>query len=69
MAIQRIAVELPAATTVETGNLSRETRNDIKKGIKCIWLMALRALFEVSLIVLSQRTRNDTEVLTKGTTG
>lgn len=46
--------ELPAATTVDIGNLSREDKKDIRNGIRLIWLMALRALFEVSLIILRQ---------------
>ena len=46
--------KLPAETTVDIGNLLREDRKDIKNGIRLSWLIALRALFEVSLIVLRQ---------------
>ena len=45
---------LPAETTVDIGNLLREDRKDIKNGMRLIWLMALRALFEVSLNILRQ---------------
>lgn len=43
-------MEVPAAVTVDSGSLSRAARNDIKNEIKPIWLMAFRALFDVSLV-------------------
>lgn len=51
---EEAARKLPAETTVDIGNLLREDRKDIKNGIRLSWLIALRALFEVSLIVLRQ---------------
>lgn len=47
--------EVPAEATVETGSLSRAPRKDIRKGTRDIWLIAFRALFEVSLVFLSGR--------------
>lgn len=44
-------VDKPADITGASGSFSLAARNDIRKGIKCISLMELRALFEVSLII------------------
>lgn len=51
---EEVIRNLPAETTVDIGNLLREDRKDIKNGMRLIWLMALRALFEVSLSILRQ---------------
>lgn len=48
----------PAAVTGASEILSRAARKDIRKGTRCISLMALRALFDVSL----QKVRNTTTV-------
>jgi hypothetical protein len=47
----------PAAVTVAMGNFSRAARKDIKKGTRLIWLIAFRALFDVSLAVPSALIR------------
>ena len=61
--------ELPAATTVDIGNLSREDKKDIKNGMRLIWLMASRALFEVSLIILrNNNTLGGAKIPTTSTT-
>lgn len=46
---------IPAEVTVDTGSLSVAAMKDIKKGTSDIWLMAFKALFEVSLGFVSSR--------------
>ena len=63
----------PAEVTVDNGNLSLAARKDIKNGTSDLWLIAFKALFEVSLVVVSSRdaqqgTRS-VDALTTGTTG
>ncbi len=41
---------VPAEVTVDTGSLLREPKKDMRKGTRAIWLMALRALLDVSLV-------------------
>lgn len=38
---------------MDSGSLSLDPRKDIRKGTSDIWLIAFRALFEVSLVSLS----------------
>ena len=45
----------PAEVTVDNGNLSLAARKDIKNGTSDIWLIAFKALFEVSLVFVSSR--------------
>lgn len=44
--------------TVESGSLSRAPRNDIRKGTRAIWLIAVSALCEVSLQHVRQPQNN-----------
>ena len=44
---------VPADVIVVSGNLSLAARKDIKNGTSDIWLIAFRALFEVSLGFIS----------------
>lgn len=60
--------DLPAEATVDIGSLSLDPRNDIRKGTKDIWLMAFRALFEVSLVFLSDGDGTRVPQLTTSTT-
>lgn len=52
--------------TVEIGSLSRAPRNDIRKGTRAIWLIAVSALCEVSLQHVCQPSKQfaDNEVRT-----
>ena len=50
----------PAEVTVDIGSFSREAKKDIRKGTRDIWLMAFRALFEVSLYSCSRLVKNGT---------
>ena len=46
--------DLPAEVTVDSGSLSLDARNDIRNGTREIWLIAFKALFEVSLVFPSK---------------
>lgn len=50
---------IPAARTGAIDSLSRDARNDMRNGIKLIELIALSALFDVSLEIMSPACSNN----------